>query len=1321
MGRVLRPRMGFAVVLFCLATVAVFSAGGAGAQQAEGDPEATEALVEVIVENRAQVDDLVGAGIDLAEYLRENDDGTITLQAYLSPAEIAAVRDAGYEIGETIEDYSTWLIRKAQMAAAQAAEAEAQQLAESGSEVAPAEGFRAMAFSLAADPEILPPDEVTIQRADLFENYAGHFLYVEAKTQLGTAGGGPTMATAWRTASGAYGAATTMPQYVDGDPTPDAYLYHRILIRLGGPGPLADVPAFVQVASSAGGVDERAVNTWLGGGLPPHAAGFQTGFHTSYMDPTQVGERFDGLAAEFDDLADIVELPYDSPGYRRKAMATLSGTYNPASTNAPNATQITQAVVLFSDAWGHEGGEQLQAAFVNPAVPDSPLSVSVTPGNPLGGSDITVSLATDSTGALASTAAQVVAALNADPAASALVDAQTYAQNAGAGTVQPRALTALNDFLNAPAHVERGPFNMRALRIGKVRDGSKVGVFLYCQQHAREWVTPITCVETAEQLLRNYAIDPKTKEIVDNLDIFILPSVNPDGSHYSLYDFQSQRKNMPNYCAPNSNSAMPNGRNQWGTDLNRNDSTGSLFDGYFGASSSCTSEVYSGPAELSEPETKNLHWVVDTFANIKFANNIHTSGGYFMWAPGAYIGAGRVTLPAPNIGVEAYFFEAADTILNRIKEHRGTVVLPQRTGPIADVLYSAAGNGADDMYYRRNIIGYSFEAGSDLFMSTTSLSPATTLSVDSAAGATAIRVGSTNNLAAGMTLRVDTGMSQELATIASIVTPNPPSPAPNVNLAAPLASAHVAGVPVVARNSEPGATGIRVASTSNMAPGDPIVVNDGTLDEETSMIASVVSPTPPAGSPNVILTTPLANEHWGGEVVRSVRTTGTGQSGVGFFPNYAVEGRDEAIEFALGNFGLLEEALEYSYDNTAPETTMTPNGGASQTPIETTFEWLNEPSVIHYTTDGSTPTLASPEWNRQDVRQQGQRFRITETTTFKWLAEDVKGNVSAVQSARFAVETNPPVTTRSLSPDPTGDVYADPWVTLTSDDDYDGGGSGVAKTEYRVDGGPWQVYSGRFRITEDGTRLLEYFATDEAGNVESVKSVEIEVNGSVNLAKVGQNTVCTGPVGVVVVTTDLTVNEGRSCALDGTEVRGHVKVKAGATFDAESSLLKKNLNCRDAECSLTGTELAGRLYAEPGSAVSTNMAAVGGEVECSRCSFLNLHDSSFGSQVTSNNATQGGTFCGNTIEGDLRYADGLGTFDTCEGNSIGGKLEVFRSDGTFSVIGNGVASNIRLERLQGASWLIDNSAGGSIVCLNNTPAPTASGNTAASISPACGQ
>jgi hypothetical protein len=41
--------------------------------------------------------------------------------------------------------------------------------------------------------------------------------------------------------------------------------------------------------------------------------------------------------------------------------------------------------------------------------------------------------------------------------------------------------------------------------------------------------------------------------------------------------------------------------------------------------------------------------------------------------------------------------------------------LARRTGPVTDVLYSAAGNGADEHWYNRGIIGWDFEVGADLY------------------------------------------------------------------------------------------------------------------------------------------------------------------------------------------------------------------------------------------------------------------------------------------------------------------------------------------------------------------------------------------------------------------------------------------------------------------------------------------------------------------------------------------------------------------------------------------------------------------------------
>ena len=70
----------------------------------------------------------------------------------------------------------------------------------------------------------------------------------------------------------------------------------------------------------------------------------------------------------------------------------------------------------------------------------------------------------------------------------------------------------------------------------------------------------------------------------------------------------------------------------------------------------------------------------------------------------------------------------------------------------------------------------------------------TTLNQAAAAGATAVRLAATANYLPGDTLRVDTGTNLESVTIASIITPAPASPEPNVTLTAPLTKAHAAGV-----------------------------------------------------------------------------------------------------------------------------------------------------------------------------------------------------------------------------------------------------------------------------------------------------------------------------------------------------------------------------------------------------------------------------------------------------------------------------------------------------------------------------------------------
>lgn len=639
--------------------VAAISNGAVAEPEADAEPEAA-ALVEVHLADRAALDRLITTGTDLAEKVAANDAG-ITVYAVLTPSQAQDLRQQGFTIGRTVETEANW--------AAAVAEREATIQAKRRGE-----GYQTLAVS--------PNGAVKLLRADYFTSSQGRFLSVEAKS---SAGPGDTLTLRWDsgpgTPMGSGGSISLLP-FVDAD----VYLYHRRQVAVSAR------PQLVEVASTAAGGETAtaAARDWL----PVDEHGdrsdpYLTDFVDHYLDPTETTRRIEQLHAEYPGLTEIIELPNQTNGYRRKAQALLGAT-------------TANRVVVTSRAWGSEGGNALSIELRDPGAAASPLGVTVN------GTAIVVSLGTDAAGAVVSTAAQVVAAL--DAAVPALVDAFTYRGSTGTGVVAPTGgPVQLTDFLDAPASISRQPFTVKALRIGKHRDGSRTGVLGYAQEHAREWVTPLVVIETAERMLRNYAHDGATRQLVDNLDIFLVPSVNPDGSHYSFYDFNFQRRTMLNHCADNNSD--PNRRDAWGVDQNRNYPTGSRLDGYSGASSSCTSDVFSGPAELSEQESRNVAWLPQAYPNIKFSMNIHSFGNYFMWSPGAYQLPSRTTLPRPSFGTEAFFWAASQQILTAIKTSRGTAVTPARTGPVADVLYSAAGNSGDMMYYDYGIFAWNFEVG----------------------------------------------------------------------------------------------------------------------------------------------------------------------------------------------------------------------------------------------------------------------------------------------------------------------------------------------------------------------------------------------------------------------------------------------------------------------------------------------------------------------------------------------------------------------------------------------------------------------------------
>lgn len=636
--------------------------------QLEPGPGEEESVVEVHVADRDELDDLIATGVDLDHQVHELDDG-LEVHAVVTPSEVEALEALGFDVGEVVfssEDMeAAFEEREATIAA----------------HIAENEEFAALAYDQ-TNPDI---SDVKIIRADYYTTQTGQqVLSVEAKWAQGQissqqlqvqrdSGPGTEMGS---------GGTQNISQFVDAG----VYLYHR------GASSVSTRPEYIRITSPTGDVAVAKVNDWLPieGDDEFKGDAYLQDYVTSYLTPIELYDRIHQLAAEFPDLAEIVELPYQTNGYRRQAQALL-GTSN------------ANRVGVDSHAWGHEGGNDLTIAAVNPGVPSSPLSIAVA------GNDITVSLATNSSGQLTSTAAQVAAAINADPAASALVFAYTYRGNSGGGVVPATSRQSLSDFLTAPDTVSRDPHPVYAIRIGKFRDGSKMGVLAYAQEHAREWVPPLVTIETAERLLRNYAHHGLTKQLLSNLDIWIAPSINPDGGHYSFYDRSAQRRSMTRHCAVTGNYDL-NARGNWGVDNNRNYDEYSGFDGYSGASTSCTSDTYRGPAELSEPENRNLDWLASQ-PNIKFSMNLHSSGNYFMWSPGSYATPGRISAPRPTLEEESFFWGASSRILTAIKQHRGLSVTPARTGPISDVLYSAAGNSGDMLWYKYGIYAWNFEVG----------------------------------------------------------------------------------------------------------------------------------------------------------------------------------------------------------------------------------------------------------------------------------------------------------------------------------------------------------------------------------------------------------------------------------------------------------------------------------------------------------------------------------------------------------------------------------------------------------------------------------
>ena len=273
-----------------------------------------------------------------------------------------------------------------------------------------------------------------------------------------------------------------------------------------------------------------------------------------------------------------------------------------------------------------------------------------------------------------------------------------------------------------------------ALRMRAGGGENRRGVLVVGGTHARELMNPDAIVELAIDLLVSYALNRNIvyggrtwhandiRIILETLDLWLLPCSNPDGRHYVMTVDDLWRKNRRD------NPGTPCD----GVDLNRN------LDVLWGVTqgqTSCSpcSDVYVGASAFSEPETRNVKFLLDTRRIDCFAD-VHSYSELILYpwghAPTQTVDSTKRFTGLPSgtcatIGQPGYqeympprdlmrFQTVGQRVVTAIAAVRGR----NYTNQPSVALYPTTGTHSDYVYSRhiadsnlRKTYGYTFETG----------------------------------------------------------------------------------------------------------------------------------------------------------------------------------------------------------------------------------------------------------------------------------------------------------------------------------------------------------------------------------------------------------------------------------------------------------------------------------------------------------------------------------------------------------------------------------------------------------------------------------
>ena len=232
-------------------------------------------------------------------------------------------------------------------------------------------------------------------------------------------------------------------------------------------------------------------------------------------------------------------------------------------------------------------------------------------------------------------------------------------------------------------------YENRAIKGLKFSTGGsdKPAVFFNGCQHAREWITVMATTYFADQLAQVYVNNTFTQTLLDIVDVYIVPIVNPDGYVYTHTTDRYWRKNRQ----PNSGSSYV------GTDLNRN--WDADWNGGQSTSTSPSSDIYVGSSPFSATEANVVKNYMESIPNLRGHLDIHSYSALVL-GPWGY--SNSYTPDHAEIVSLGNLMNDAITNTNNYPFTFGV-------GDANGALYLASGTMPDWSYDELGALGYTYE------------------------------------------------------------------------------------------------------------------------------------------------------------------------------------------------------------------------------------------------------------------------------------------------------------------------------------------------------------------------------------------------------------------------------------------------------------------------------------------------------------------------------------------------------------------------------------------------------------------------------------